>query len=262
MNMVHQCDQTKVDDLLLHLNSTETSLKNSSLKWQDICLNIPAVLYHVLLAWEHETISAAEVKAILDSIKSRLCTFSVCAASWLIAYMQVVRDDELLKPMNMVQQMLTTSTPDELSQQENFQERLMLTTQIIRKMQHDIHPNKKVRSVMLTQNLVSPAPLEDQFIDVWKAATERGFMPVDATQTLECLFQSCGPFWLVNRLIAEIMLCKYSKDMLKTMDIVFSLMHLDIERCTLALLNEWLPMLMLNKLQLVLYLYFYPIKFM
>lgn len=249
MNMVHQCDQAKVDDLLLHLNSTETSLKNSALKWQDICLTIPAVLYHVLLAWEHETISAAEVKAILDSIKSRLCAFSVCAASWLIAYMQVVRDDELLKPMNMVQQFLTTSTPDELSQQENFQERLMLTTQIIRKMQHDIHPNKKVRSVMLTQNLVSPAPLEDQFVDVWKSATERGFMPVDATQTLECLLQSCGPFWLVNRLIAEIMACKYSKDMLKTMDIVFSLMHLDIERCTLALLTEWLPMLMLNKLQ-------------
>lgn len=251
MYMVHQCDQAKVDDLLMHLNSAESSLKNSSLKWQDICLNIPGMLYHVLLSWEHETISAAEVKANLDSIKSRLCAFSVCAASWLCSYMQVVRDDELLKPMNMVQQFLTTSTPDELSQQENFQERLMLTTQIIRKMQHDIHPNKKVRSLMLTQNLVSITPLEDQFFDVWKATTERGFLPIESSQTLECLLQSCGPYWLVTKLINEIMQCKYSKDMLKTMDMVFSLMHLDIERCTLALLTEWLPMLLLNRWQYV-----------
>lgn len=133
MNMVHLCDQSKVDDMLTHLNSAESSLKNNSLKWQDICMNIPGMLYHVLLAWENETISAAEVKANLDSIKSRLCAFSVCAASWLSSYMQVVRDDELLKPMNMVQQFLTTSTPYELSQQENFQERLMLHHKLLEK---------------------------------------------------------------------------------------------------------------------------------
>lgn len=163
--------------------------------------------------------------------------------------MQVVRDDELLKPMNMVQQFLTTSTPDELSQQENFQERLMLASQIIRKMQHDVHPNKKGRAQMLTQNLVSAVPLKDQFVEVWKTTTDRGWLPIESTQTLESLLQSCGPFWLVTKLINEIMQCKYSKDMLKTMDIVFSLMHLDIERCTIALLSDWLPMLLLNKLQ-------------
>lgn len=82
MNMVHLSDQSKVDELLTHLNSSEGGLKNSSLKWQEICVNIPGMLYHLLMAWENETISATEVKSNLDSINQRLCCYAVCAASW------------------------------------------------------------------------------------------------------------------------------------------------------------------------------------
>lgn len=121
--MVHMCDQSKVDELLAQLNSPEGALKNSSLKWQEICANIPGMLYHLLMSWENETISAAEVKSNLDSIKQRLGCYAVCAASWLCSYMQILRDDELLKPINMLQQFLQPS-PDDPTQQENFKERL------------------------------------------------------------------------------------------------------------------------------------------
>ncbi|EDS28563.1 thyroid hormone receptor-associated protein TRAP100 [Culex quinquefasciatus] len=132
--MVKLCDQNKVDELIVSLNSPE-GLKGSSLKWHEICANIPGLLYQVLMAWENETLSTPEIKKFLDSLKSRFCCFSVCATSWLCAYMQVVRQDELLKPMNMVQQFLTAVSADELMQQENFKERLGLTVQIVRKMQ-------------------------------------------------------------------------------------------------------------------------------
>lgn len=162
--MVRQCDSAKVDELLMHLNSPESSLNNSQVSWQDICLNIPAILYHVLLSWENETISTAEVKANLDSLKSRMCAFSVCAVSWLSSYMQVVRDNELLKPLNMVHELLAAATPDDFTQKENFQERHMLASQIIRKMQQDVHPIKKAR-VVAPQNIVSSNPLEEQFVE-------------------------------------------------------------------------------------------------
>lgn len=247
--MIRQCDSAKVDELLLHLNSTDSSLSSSQVSWQDICLNIPSILYHVLLSWENETISTAEVKANLESLKSRMCAFSVCAVSWLSSYMQVVRENELLKPLNMVHELLAPATPDDFTQKENFQERHMLASQIIRKMQYDVHPVKKARSTLFTQNLVSSDPLEEQFVDMWKNTIERGWLPIDSIQTLECLLQSCGPFWLVSRLIDEIMQSKFTKDMLKTMDIVFSLLHLNIEKCTISLLNEWLPMMLTNCLQ-------------
>lgn len=251
--MVRQCDSNKVDELLMHLNSSESSLNNAQVSWQDICLNIPSILYHVLLSWENETISTAEVKANLDSLKSRMCAFSVCAVSWLSSYMQVVRDNELLKPLNMVHELLAAATPDDFTQKENFQERHMLASQIIRKMQQDVHPIKKARLAVM-QNIVSSNPLEEQFVEMWRTTMERGWVPIDSIQTLECLLQSCGPFWLVSRLIDEILQAKFTKDMLKSMDVVFSLLHLNIEACTISLLTEWLPMLLMNcsqKIQLI-----------
>lgn len=250
--MVRQCDSNKVDELLMHLNSSESSLNNAQVSWQDICLNIPSILYHVLLSWENETISTAEVKANLDSLKSRMCAFSVCAVSWLSSYMQVVRDNELLKPLNMVHELLAAATPDDFTQKENFQERHMLASQIIRKMQQDVHPIKKARLAVM--QIVSSNPLEEQFVEMWRTTMERGWVPIDSIQTLECLLQSCGPFWLVSRLIDEILQAKFTKDMLKSMDVVFSLLHLNIEACTISLLTEWLPMLLMNcsqKIQLI-----------
>ena len=63
-----------------------------NITWQDICLNLPGVLYHVLIAWEKETLSSADVKNILDNIKRRMFSFSVCAASFLSAYMHSVKE--------------------------------------------------------------------------------------------------------------------------------------------------------------------------
>lgn len=210
MNMVHQCDPAKVDELLTYLNSNDRSLTSNSLKWQDICMNIPGVLYHLLLAWENETISAAEVKTHLDSIKSRLCMYSVCAASWLCSYMQIVRDDELLKPMNMVQQFLTPLSSDE--QQDNLKDRFGLCIQIIRKMQSDVHQNQKMRMLSIyTHSIVSQNPLEEQFVSVWETIDERGWLPFESAQILDSLIQSCGPFWLVSKLVDEILECKYSR---------------------------------------------------
>lgn len=207
--MVHQCDQSKVDELLLYFNSPDHAFSSTSLKWQDICVNIPGVLYHLLVAWENETITATEVKIHLDNIKSKLCMYSVCAASWLCSYMQIVRDDDLLKPMNMVQQFLTPLFSEEHMQQENMKERFGLTVQIIRKMQHDVYKSKKMR--VNTQNVVSQNPLEEQFFSVWKSIDERGWLPFESTQILNNLLQSGGPFWLVSKLVNEVLQCKYSR---------------------------------------------------
>lgn len=37
--------------------------------------------------------------------------------------------------------------------------------------------------------------------------------------------------------------------MSKSMDIVFAIMHLNIEKCTITLLTDLLPMILLNKTQ-------------
>ncbi|XP_054732184.1 mediator of RNA polymerase II transcription subunit 24 [Anastrepha obliqua] len=242
-NMIALCDEQIVDELLLSLRNPEAQHKNSNLTWQDICLNLPGVLNHVLIAWEKDILTSTDVKSILENIKRRMFAFSVCATSFLCAYMYSVRENELLKPLNMIQQFLTPLSSEEMASQENVKERLGLSFQIIRKMQQDVHPssNTKSRSITLTQNLVSQTPLSDQFREVWKTVTEHGWLPVMSAQVLESLLQSGGPIWLTRHLVQEILNCKYSKDMLKTLDIVFAVLHLDIDRNTEALLKDVIP---------------------
>lgn len=210
MNMVTQCEQSKVDDFLASINASDSSpSKATTVKWHDVCAILPGVLYQLLVAWENDTISAADVKVHLDNIKGRLSSYSVCAAAWLCSYMQIVRDDELLKPMNMVQQFITSNLSEEFKATNNLKERLNLTSQIIRKMQTDAQLNQKVRSPML--NIVSNQPLEEQFHDVWRSVSNRGWLSVKATQVLDNLLQSCGPYWLVSKLVNEVIYCKFSK---------------------------------------------------
>ncbi|KAH8305065.1 hypothetical protein KR059_004448 [Drosophila kikkawai] len=237
------CDDSIVDELLLSLSKPEAAqLKPSNLSWQDTCLNLPGVLHHVLIAWEQETLSSADVKSILDNIKRRLFSFSVCATSFLCAYMYLVKETELLKPLNMIQQFLAPLTNEELSSQENAKERLALSYQIIRKMQHDVHPAPSAKS-----RLISHSPLVEQFREVWRSVVEAGHLPVRAAQTLESLLLAGGAAWLATQLVEQLLACKYTRDMSRTMDVVFAVMHLDIEKTTEALLQNVVAPLMLRR---------------
>ncbi|XP_037940607.1 mediator of RNA polymerase II transcription subunit 24 isoform X2 [Teleopsis dalmanni] len=247
-NLVALGDDSIIEELLLNLRQNESQYKPSNLTWQDICMNLPAALHHVLVAWEKESISSSDVKNILENIKRSLFSFSVCATSFLCAYMYSVRETEFLKPLNMIQQFLNPNN-EEISSQDTAKERLGLSFQIIRKMQHDVHPsgNLKSRSISLTHSLVSQTPLIDQFREVWASVTECGWLPVRATQILDSLLQAGGPTWIATKLVEEVLKCKYTTDMMKTMDIVFATFHLDIESITDALFKNVIPAMILTR---------------
>ncbi|EDW40663.1 mediator of RNA polymerase II transcription subunit 24 [Drosophila sechellia] len=237
------CDDSIVDELLLSFSKPEAAqLKANNLSWQETCLNLPGVLHHVLIAWEQETLSSADVKSILDNIKRRLFSFSVCATSFLCAYMYSVKETELLKPLNMIQQFLAPLTSEELSSQENAKERLALSYQIIRKMQHDVHPAPSTKS-----RLMSHSPLVEQFREVWRTVVDAGHLPVRAAQSLESLLLAGGAAWLTTQLVEQLLACKYTRDMSRTMDVVFAVMHLDIEKTTEALLQYVVAPLILRR---------------
>ncbi|ETN64864.1 thyroid hormone receptor-associated protein complex 100 kDa component [Anopheles darlingi] len=256
MTMVKQADPMVLEELIMALNNTDAGLKTSNLRWEDICYTIPALLHQVLMAWENETLSPVEIKKMLDGLKAQFCSFAVCSASWLCAYMQMVRQDEQVKPMNMVQQLCTALTgpqAEEWQQQDYGKDRFTLMGQLIRKMQQEFQRmpqiNPKLKALFPSQHMVSHLPLEEQFEEAWKAVAERGWLPIETTFLFDTLLQSCGPLWLVEKLIAKLFLCKYVRELNKTMDLIFAIMHLDIERCTIALLSQLVPMMLLNKQQ-------------
>ena len=240
MSIVKMCDQSKVDEMIVYFSDSSNQQPAAiSYKWSEICMNIPALLYNLLIAWENETIAPTVVKNILDSMRSKMCCYAVVAASWLCAYMKVLREDEQAKPKVMVQELMKPL--DEVTMKlDTFSEKFLLTQEIIM-MLYDSRT-----SVDSVQKHTQESSLNDLFNDQWKEITLKSWLPFNVAMNLEKLFKSCGAFWMMKNLVDQILNCKFIKDLETTVDIVFAIMHLRIETCTEALLNEILPIMLLN----------------
>lgn len=246
MTIVRACDQAKVDELLLILNGTNASGAGSTnLKWHEIAETIPAMLYQVLLAWDNG-ISTNEVKVILENLKAKMGVYSVCAASWLCSYMYAINEDEHHKPLNMIQQLLA-GDDEMVPVAENLKERLTLTNKIIRRMQAEFQ-SRGARVGGSDLSVMSSNPLEESFNEAWTEIHDRKWLPVEVAEKLQGLYEACGSFWLVQRLVQELENCKYVTEIDQVTDLVFAIMHLDIDAMTIALISELLPVLMSSEL--------------
>lgn len=243
MAIVKICDQSKVDEMIGYFsdNSNQQQLP-ISFRWNEICMNIPAMLYNVLIAWENETIQPTVVKSILDNMRSKMCCFAVVAASWLCAYIKILHEDEQSKPKVMVQQLMKP-LDEATMKQEMFTERLTLTHEVIAKL-YDTRS-----STDCLHKSTSQKPLNDLFNEQWSEIQSKKWLHFDVATNLEQLFKSCGAFWMMKNLVDQILKCKFIKEMETTMDIAFAIMHLNIESCTEALLREILPIMLLNNNQ-------------
>lgn len=249
--MLQYCDPAWVDTLLAQFNSPDSELKNSNMKWHEICLNVPGAIREVLVAWEQEALSPTDVKRILDAMQTPMCCLPVCAAAWLCSHMQVSPHDALLKPMNMVQQFLKAMNNEELAQQNNFNERSGLMVQIIRKMQFDVHAPtlSKVKAMTLSHSIISKQPISEQLETVWVGIQKRGWIDIEATHSLESLLNTGGATWFVTNLVKEVVKFRFRDDLDRAVDLVMGVFHLDIESCTMSLLLQVMPQYLHNKLQ-------------
>lgn len=235
--ILHKCDTQVVDGLIHHLNSSDFDFKNN-LKLHDLCLNVPGVIKEILFAWEDDTLPAADVKCILDSLRQKLASLAVCASVWLCSYINVSDGLGSLKPLNMMKQFLTPAEP-ELAQIDNFKDRIGLMGQIVRKLQCDIHrPNasvlnctKAINSIFLTSEIIA-----EQLETIWEDVKSRGYLHIDTTHVVFNILHSAGPIWFVSTLVNETLKYRYQEDLDRSVDIVLAMFHFDIEKCTVALL--------------------------
>lgn len=240
LSVVKISDQSKVDELITYFNDNSVTAQQQpppiALKLSEICWAIPSMLYNVIIAWENDTIKPQVVKNILDNMRSKCCCFAVVAASWLCAYMRILRDDEMKKPQFMVQ-ILTKPLDESIMKQETFTERFSLTHEIILKLIDD------------QSTLDVKKPMSSIFNEQWKDVMVKRWLPYEIAVSFEDILTSCGSFWLMKNLIDQILQAKFIKDMDNTLNIAFSIMHLNIEACTETLLKDILIVMMFNRNQ-------------
>ncbi|CAH1108215.1 unnamed protein product [Psylliodes chrysocephalus] len=234
-------DPTIIQSLLEQFNSGESDFK-PGVKWQDVLFNIPGVMHEVLVAWEQGALVPQDVKRILDAVRGKMCCLPIAAAAWLCAYMRTAPQETLLKPINMVQQLLNTP----VSEEDTLNDRWQLTCEIIRKMQRDVQLPLPTKS---GHHLVSRQPATEQLGQAWKSGIVRGWLDHNSARTLHCLLDTAGNRWLVSAVIQELVKLRYRDQLQRGIDLALAMFHVDIVGCTLQLLSHVLPQLLYNDIQ-------------
>ncbi|KAK9506154.1 hypothetical protein O3M35_008141 [Rhynocoris fuscipes] len=249
--MLQHSDPVVVDALLAQLNSPQPDLSSLGLGWDKICMNVAAAMKEVVIAWQQDALSVTDVKRILDNMRQSMCCLPVCASVWLCSYIQILHQDALLKPMNMVQQFLSSPVVNEEgSQKDSFKERSTLMIHIIRQMQYDMHlaTSSKLKVITLSHSIISKEPMSDELAEIWSGVQEKGWLNINATHALESLFMTAGPQWFVVNLVKEIMKLRYKEELDRAVDLALAVFHLDIETCTDYLLTTVLPQYLHNNI--------------
>lgn len=260
--MLQNVDPARVDALLAQINSPDPDFKSSNLKWHVACQSAMGAVKELLCAWESGVLGAGDVKRALDGLRATASCLPVCAAAWLCAYMSITHQDALLKPMNMVQHFLTPLSGQEVLNEmqdnlkesikkENLKDRSSLMVQIIRKMQYDVHPptQSKTKVLSMSHSIISRQPILEQLESVWQNINQRGWIDIQATQSLESLLNTGGSLWFVTNIVKEVLKYRYQEELDQAVDLAFAIFHLDIENCTLDLINHIIPQYLHNSLQ-------------
>ncbi|XP_017776104.1 PREDICTED: mediator of RNA polymerase II transcription subunit 24 [Nicrophorus vespilloides] len=232
-------DPATIELLLRQFNAGESDIIGNSIKWGNILFSMSGVMREVLVAWEQGVLAAVDVKRILDAVRGKMCCLPLAAAAWLCSYMRAAPHDTLLKPVNMVQQLLAPLGDDD-------SERWQLTCEIIRKMQRDIQLPLQPKS---GRHLVSKQPAAEQLHNAWTSAIQRGWLDHSSARGIHCLLETAGARWLVTAILQELQLVRYKDRLERGVEIALACFHVDIRGCTIELLTHTLPRLLYNSLQ-------------
>ncbi|KAI4471323.1 mediator of rna polymerase ii transcription subunit 24 [Holotrichia oblita] len=237
------CDPVTVNALLRQFNAGDADFSSVNIKWQDVLFNMAGVMKEVLIAWEQGALAPVDVKRILDAIRGRMCCLPLAAAAWLCAYMRTSPHDTLLKPVNMVRELLLSApNVDDVSMRERWQ----LTCTIIKKMEKDVQLSLKPKN---GGHLVSRQPAAEQLNIAWKDSINKGWVDHISARTLHCLLDTAGARWFVSSVLQELLKLRYRDQLEKGADIALAIFHVDIQSCAYQLLSNSLPQILHNTLQ-------------
>lgn len=179
---MHKCDPSKVEQMIAYFSDTASQQQPPiSVKWNEICMNIPGFLYSVLVAWENETIAPAAVLKILDNMRSKMCCFAVIGSAWLCSYMNTLLEDEQAKPRMMVQQLIKPLDESTIQDQEHFTEKFTLTREII------VNSLNSRSPIEMLQKATSNEPLVDQYLEQWNEIYTKQLLSFDVAMNLELM---------------------------------------------------------------------------
>lgn len=177
----------------------------------------------------------------MTSVRSHMCCLPVVACTWLCSHANICEQPARQKPLQMMRWLMVAEPPQDVSLSQLYNERSHLMQQSIIGSAHDFLPPAATRSPLPT----TTATLE-VLQDSVKMIFTKGCADVELIQRLDHMLKVGGHNWFVWHLVQEMLTHDRTEDLSSSVGLTYALLHLDIEGCTDALLNDTLPQLLLS----------------
>ncbi|XP_012943640.1 mediator of RNA polymerase II transcription subunit 24 isoform X2 [Aplysia californica] len=229
-------DQDKVDAILnLLLSSSEIAPCGRVNSWKELIMYLPYALQEVLYALEHKAFGIDKVKSIIEHLRrqSTKSLVVVCTA-YLCSYMNMVGAVARAKPLAMLEFLTAPQGA------ENKQPVQVIIDNIVFDILPEGHPQRPLRRYLLSNKKLSSEIMNETL----KESFHRGWLTMCSLHTLEQLLALRGPDWFCREMVEHLLKQSHIDDMSQSLSLAFAIMHLDLERLTISLLQRVLPQLL------------------
>jgi len=234
-NFIEQ--ESQVDTLLQQTYTGD--LRTQVIKWHNVCSSIHGVMREILLGCEMGAVQPEFYNKLTGQLASKLCCFPICIVSWLASqthYGDGSGEGKSLRPTatSVVDRFIQISAEigEDTDSLPFYTQRSIMMTNIIRRMRTEIE---------YTGRIPGRVSLSAELDKLWSEVWARGRLDIPATKEFARIFDIGGPQWLDSVLVEKMASQVYSEEVSRCVEMVFSLLHIDLPACTLALLLHLLP---------------------
>ncbi|EHH24910.1 hypothetical protein EGK_08648 [Macaca mulatta] len=250
LNPDHPCfrpDSTKVESLVALLNNS-SEMKLVQMKWHEACLSISAAILEILNAWENGVLAFESIQKITDNIKGKVCSLAVCAVAWLVAHVRMLGLDEREKSLQMIRQLAGPLFSENTLQFYN--ERVVIMNSILERLCADVlqqtatqikFPSTGVDTMPYWNLLPPKRPIKEVLTDIFAKVLEKGWVDSRSIHIFDTLLHMGGVYWFCNNLIKELLKETRKERALRAVELLYSILCLDMQQVTLVLLGHILP---------------------
>ena len=219
--------------------------------WHNVCNSVHLVMRELMQGLEAGLVTRDTFTRLCGQLSSKLCCLPVCVLSWLISYSHFgqapLHRPGSISPLEILDMFLDmsldTSEVQESEGLPHYAQRSTMMVNIVRKMRQELEEAGARRpGAGLGLSLdTKEAGLEAELALVWEEMWGRGRLDIAGTKSMARLYTLGGAEWFVTVLVERLLGLVYSTDLDRATAAVFSLLHIDLVPCSLALLLHTLP---------------------
>ncbi|RXG69044.1 Mediator of RNA polymerase II transcription subunit 24 [Armadillidium vulgare] len=233
-----------IEEFLRQINCMDSETKYIKSNFADLCRFSALAMREMISAAHLGQVGKQMIFELLDKLCCYLCSLPICVTAWLCSYIQQVDGEEAALAMEFIQHLQTKIHVREnvTSSLETFKDRSNLMSEIIGNMADTMKKPNILNIPLSNVSSTNPVPLTDILNDVWNDLRgNNGILTHRVFSLSQDLLRLGGVKWFVTNFVNAALDNVFEDELLRSVDVIYGLFHLDIVNCTLNHVIYTLP---------------------